>query len=125
MALLLCTKKSFAQFCHFQVSYAFNLQNNDTAFWEQYHFTATYLGPGAPIQDRALGHYMSRSWAAFVATGDPNNANFTGKPYWPKYAEGQQNLVFQTQGSIVEKDNYRAEGIRYIIDNVFKKAAQS
>ncbi|KAF7338819.1 Carboxylic ester hydrolase [Mycena sanguinolenta] len=58
---------------HFtEVGYVFNTQNNDTAFWAANHFTATYLGS---IADRFLGVYMSRSWASFVATGDPNNAN--------------------------------------------------
>jgi hypothetical protein len=46
-----------------------------TDFWITNHFTATYLGPTAPVADRFLGVYMSRSWAAFAATGDPNNAN--------------------------------------------------
>ncbi|KAF7323561.1 Carboxylic ester hydrolase [Mycena kentingensis (nom. inval.)] len=76
---------------HFtEVSYVFNLQNDEYAFslsvlmcnelcsrefWVNNHFTATYLGPGAPIADRFLGTYMARAWASFVATGDPNNAN--------------------------------------------------
>lgn len=46
-----------------------------TDFWVTNHATATCLGPGVPIADRALGVYMSRSWASFAATGDPNNAN--------------------------------------------------
>ncbi|CAK5270089.1 unnamed protein product [Mycena citricolor] len=104
---------------HFvEVAYSFNSQNNDTAFWVQNHFTATYLGPGAPVADRFLGFYMSRSWAAFIATGDPNNAKVTSKIAWPKYSEGGQQLVWQTQGSALEKDNFRAEAMDYIIDNV-------
>ncbi|KAJ7056340.1 hypothetical protein C8F01DRAFT_1311131 [Mycena amicta] len=76
----------------FQVSmvYVFNTQDNkfvpssinipsdtpnpSTDFFLTNHGPATYLGFGAPIADRFLGVYMSRSWAAFVATGDPNNA---------------------------------------------------
>jgi hypothetical protein len=46
-----------------------------TDFWVTNHFAATYLGPGAPVEDRFLGVYMSRAWMSFVATGDPNNAN--------------------------------------------------
>ncbi|KAF7320933.1 Carboxylic ester hydrolase [Mycena chlorophos] len=104
---------------HFtEVGYAFNTQNNDTDFWITNHFTATYLGPTAPIEDRFLGVYMSRSWAAFAATGDPNNANVTTKLKWPKYSEGAENIVWQTQGSMIEKDDYRQEGMQYIIDNV-------
>ncbi|KAJ7216732.1 Alpha/Beta hydrolase protein [Mycena haematopus] len=90
---------------HFtEVGYVFNTQNNDTAFWLTNHFTATYLGPTAPIEDRFLGVYMSRSWASFIATGDPNNANVPSKIKWPKYSDGQENMVWQTQGSIIEKD---------------------
>ncbi|KAF7341340.1 Carboxylic ester hydrolase [Mycena venus] len=74
---------------HFtEVAYAFNTQNDGTDFWIKNHATATYLGPGAPIADRFLGVYMSRSWASFAATGDPNNANLTTKIDWPKYSEG-------------------------------------
>ncbi|KAJ6599950.1 alpha/beta-hydrolase [Mycena vulgaris] len=105
---------------HFlEVSYVFNLQNNDTDFWLTNHFTATYLGPSAPIEDRFLGVYMSRSWASFIATGDPNNANVPSKVNWPKYSDGQQNMVWQTQGSITEKDNFRQAGMQYIFDHVF------
>ncbi|KAJ7484260.1 alpha/beta-hydrolase [Mycena latifolia] len=105
---------------HFiEVSYVFNLQNDDTEFWLTNHFTATYLGPSAPIADRFLGVYMSRSWASFIATGDPNNANVPSKVHWPKYSDAQQNIVWQTQGSITEKDNFREAGMKFIMDNVF------
>ncbi|KAJ7742138.1 alpha/beta-hydrolase [Mycena maculata] len=91
---------------HFtEVGYVFNTQNNDTDFWLTNHFTATYLGSSAPIEDRFLGVYMSRSWASFIATGDPNNVRgVPSKITWPKYSDGQENLVWQTQGSITEKD---------------------
>ncbi|KAJ7908643.1 alpha/beta-hydrolase [Mycena leptocephala] len=107
---------------HFtEVAYVFNLQNNDTDFWITNHFTTTYLGPSAPIEDRFLGAYMSRSWASFIATGDPNNANESvpSKIKWPKYSDGQQHMVWQTQGSVTEKDNYRQAGIQFIIDNIY------
>ncbi|KAJ7093473.1 alpha/beta-hydrolase [Mycena belliarum] len=105
---------------HFiEVAYVFNLQNNDTDFWLTNHFTATYLGPSAPIADRFLGVHMSRSWASFIATGDPNNANVPSKVHWPKYSEGHRNMVWQTQGSTTEKDNFRAAGMKFIMDNVF------
>ncbi|KAJ7096129.1 Alpha/Beta hydrolase protein [Mycena epipterygia] len=105
---------------HFiEVAYVFNLQNNDTAFWLTNHFTTTYLGPTAPVEDRFLGAYMSRSWASFIATGDPNNANIPSKITWPKYSDEQENMVWQTQGSITEKDNFRQAGMQFIIDNIF------
>ncbi|KAJ7863725.1 Alpha/Beta hydrolase protein [Mycena olivaceomarginata] len=101
---------------HFiEVAYVFNLQNNDTDFWLTNHFTATYLGPTAPIEDRFLGVYMSRSWASFIANREiQTNANGEHtrwilsashpKIHWPKYSDGEQNLVWQTQGSVTEKD---------------------
>jgi carboxylesterase type B len=104
---------------HFlEVGYVFNTQNNDTAFWITNRFTATYLGSTAPIADRFLGVYMSRSWAAFIATGDPNNANVPSKVRWPKYSDGQQEVLWQTQGSVTRKDDYRGAGMQFIIDHV-------
>ncbi|KAJ7512363.1 alpha/beta-hydrolase [Mycena galericulata] len=102
-----------------EVGYVFNTQNNDTDFWITNHFTATYLGPTAPIEDRFLGVYMSRTWASFIATGDPNNANVTSKIIWPKYSDGQENMVWQTQGSTIEKDNYREAGMQFIMENLY------
>ncbi|KAJ7278874.1 alpha/beta-hydrolase [Mycena rebaudengoi] len=104
---------------HFlEVGYVFNTQNNDTDFWITNHFTATYLGPTAPVADRFLGVYMSRSWAAFAATGDPNNANVPSKVKWPQYSDGAQEMLWQTQGSITRKDNFRGAGMQFIIDHV-------
>nr|GAT50520.1 predicted protein [Mycena chlorophos] len=104
---------------HFmEMAYVFYTQNDETAFFKANYGTATYLGPGAPIADRFLAVYMSRSWAAFVATGDPNNANVSSKVHWPRYSEGAQNMVWQTQGSFIEKDNFRAEQMKYIADNI-------
>ncbi|KAJ6471583.1 alpha/beta-hydrolase [Mycena vitilis] len=105
---------------HFtELAYTFNTQNDGTDFWITNHATATYLGPGAPTADRALGVYMSRSWASFAATGDPNNANVTTKITWPKYSDGAQNIVWQTQGSVVEDDTFRQDGMQFMIDNIF------
>ncbi|KAJ7056369.1 hypothetical protein C8F01DRAFT_1311216 [Mycena amicta] len=102
---------------HFlEMVYVFNTQDNNTDFFLTNHGPATYLGFGAPIADRFLGVYMSRSWAAFVATGDPNNANgLTSKIRRPKYSENAENMVWQTQGSIIEKDDYRQKQMEYIM----------
>ncbi|KAJ7834162.1 Alpha/Beta hydrolase protein [Mycena leptocephala] len=105
---------------HFtELAYAFNTQNDGTDFWVTNHATATYLGPGAPIADRSLGVYMSRSWASFAATGDPNNANVSTKINWPTYSEGGQNMVWQTQGFMIEDDTFRKDGMQFMIDNIF------
>ncbi|KAJ7333499.1 Alpha/Beta hydrolase protein [Mycena albidolilacea] len=105
---------------HFaEVAYVFNLQTNDTDFWATNHHMATPLCPGAPIEDRFLRVYMLRSWASFIATGDPNNANVPTKIHWPKYSDGQENLVWLTQGFTTETDNFREEGIQFIFDHIF------
>ncbi|KAJ7919570.1 Alpha/Beta hydrolase protein, partial [Mycena leptocephala] len=102
---------------HFvEVPYVFNTQNTDTDFWVTNHFTATYLGPGAPIEDRFLGVYMSRAWTSFAATGDPNNANVS-VIHWPRYSQSGQNMVLQTQGFSLEVDNvFFGVGIQYLED---------
>ncbi|KAJ6561170.1 alpha/beta-hydrolase [Mycena vulgaris] len=103
----------------FEVAYVFNTQNNDTDFWAINHFSATYLGPGAPLADRFLGVYMSRAWASFAATGDPNYANVSSQIYWPKYSEGAKNMLWNTQGPMLEKDTYREKEMSFIMDNIF------
>lgn len=47
---------------------------------------------------------MSRSWASFIATGSPNDANLTDKVYWPAYSEGAQEIVLETSGNYIAKD---------------------
>ncbi|KAJ7927886.1 hypothetical protein B0H13DRAFT_2312063 [Mycena leptocephala] len=79
---------------------------------------ATYLGSSAPIADRFLGVYVSRAWASFIATGDPNKANVISGISWPKYSEGGRNMVWQTGVSSTEEDNFREEGMQFIIDRV-------
>ncbi|KAJ6566028.1 hypothetical protein B0H19DRAFT_1257320 [Mycena capillaripes] len=55
---------------------------------------------------------MSRSWVSFIAAGDPNNANVLSKVKWRKYwAEVQQIIVWQTQGSVVERDVSEAKSL--------------
>ncbi|KAK7038432.1 carboxylic ester hydrolase [Favolaschia claudopus] len=105
---------------HFlEVAYVFNTQNNDTDFWNANQFRATYLGPGTPIEDRFLGVYMSRAWASFAATGDPNNAKVSPRVHWPQYSNGGKNIVLRTQGSHLEDDDFRSKGMDFIMANVF------
>lgn len=42
-----------------------------------------------------------------------------GAPTWPAYAEGAENMRFQGGGSSAEKDDYRKEGIQFLLDNYF------
>lgn len=72
-----------------------------------------------------LANLMSKMWASFIATGDPNGHGVEGAPEWPEYMNGAggkpvsgmggygQDMVLQANGtgSYVEGDTYRAEGI--------------
>ena len=35
-------------------------------------------------------------------------------PEWPDYRSSPSNFVFRRHGSVIEKDDYRKEGIEYI-----------
>lgn len=75
---------------------------------------------GKPESYKELADLMSRMWVTFMAKGDPNLDDATA---WPKYTLPQpENLVFdanKTGLSYVEKDDYRQEGIQFILDDVF------
>ncbi|KAE8307788.1 Alpha/Beta hydrolase protein [Aspergillus transmontanensis] len=68
-----------------------------------------------------LAILMSRSWVNFVATLDPNPSATSGS-IWPRYRlEDPRNVVFDlnvTNLEYVADDFYRAEGIKYISDNL-------
>jgi carboxylesterase type B len=68
-----------------------------------------------------LADLMSKMWVHFMADADPN---FEGAGIaWPKYKAGKpDNLVFDTDHDnlgYVAKDDYRKEGISYLLDHVF------
>lgn len=73
----------------------------------------------------ALAKTMSSAWVNFVVGLDPNGAQGLGIPgvdAWPVYnaTEGGgvgKNIVFDVNGSYTEWDNYRGEGIQWMIDN--------
>ncbi|KAL1634432.1 hypothetical protein SLS58_010673 [Diplodia intermedia] len=79
------------------------------------------LGPYPAYKELSLG--IGRAYANFVATGNPNGkANETSGvheaaalPYWPKYdLAAPVNMVLSANGSFVEDDTWRKEGIAYI-----------
>ncbi|OJD34367.1 carboxylesterase family protein [Diplodia corticola] len=77
------------------------------------------LGPYPSYKELSLG--IGRAYANFVATGDPNGrTNGTGEavaalPHWPKYElAAPVNMVLIANGSFVEDDTWRKEGIAYI-----------
>lgn len=73
----------------------------------------------------ALAKTMSNAWVNFVVGLDPNGAKglgIAGVDAWPVYnaSEGGgvgKNIVFSINGSFTERDNYRAEGIEWMIEN--------
>ncbi|KAK8201911.1 hypothetical protein M8818_005436 [Zalaria obscura] len=77
------------------------------------------LGPLPTYQsykDLSLG--IGRAYANFVATHDPNGVGAgdgTGLPEWERYMlERPTNMVLNANGSFVEADTWREEGIAFI-----------
>jgi len=98
---------------HFsEVAYVFNNPNDGPA-----SFSNTGLGPRQ--QDKDLGLLMSSMWISFVHDLNPNNNQVAHAPEWPEYGStGGKHIVFQGfgSGSFVEEDNFRQEGIQFIIE---------
>ncbi|KAL2159564.1 hypothetical protein VTH06DRAFT_2133 [Thermothelomyces fergusii] len=76
----------------------------------------------------ALARTMSAAWVNFITDQDPNGpggATLPGLPgggTWPVYDPDVgggvgQNLVWSEEGSYVEVDSFRAQGINYFIEN--------
>ncbi|RAQ51002.1 carboxylesterase family protein [Aspergillus flavus] len=63
-----------------------------------------------------LGNLAARMWTSFVVDLDPNGHNVANIPQWPQYSQETSNFVFRLpkDGSYIETDTYRADGIDYI-----------
>ncbi|KAE8322615.1 Alpha/Beta hydrolase protein [Aspergillus sergii] len=63
-----------------------------------------------------LGNLAARMWTSFVVDLDPNGHNVANIPQWPQYSQETSNFVFRLpkDGSYIEADTYRADGIDYI-----------
>ncbi|KAI7016238.1 hypothetical protein KC355_g4057, partial [Hortaea werneckii] len=83
------------------------------------------LGPLPEFENyRELSRGIGRAYASFVWEGQPNGAlgvtggddgNVTGLPLWPRYElESPKNIVLNANGSWVEADTWREEGIAFI-----------
>lgn len=84
------------------------------------------LGPLPEYQSYLdLSHSIGKAYASFVTSHQPNGAvgggngsaggNVTGLPHWPKYSlEAPTNMVLNSNGSWVEPDTFRSEGIAFI-----------
>lgn len=68
-----------------------------------------------------LSGFMSKSWASFVATGDPNGWEGRNESYpeWPSYdLAAPENIVWDGNvTSFVETDDFRKEGIALLNEN--------
>ncbi|GAA5874203.1 hypothetical protein JCM16303_005771 [Sporobolomyces ruberrimus] len=69
---------------------------------------------GSRPGDAELAKLMTSQWVSFIHDLTPNNNGVEGSPEWPNYQEGAENFVHRRNGSWVEPDTYRAEGIAYI-----------
>ncbi|CAK7233418.1 hypothetical protein SCUCBS95973_008587 [Sporothrix curviconia] len=104
---------------HFQ-EVAFVFDNLDGLGYDKNPFATM------PPSYAALAKAMSSSWVKFIVSLDPNghgSENGTGIGVsWPVYnattgGGAGHNMVWQAEGSHVEPDTYRAEGIRWMIDH--------
>lgn len=72
-----------------------------------------------------LSTLMCRSWISFIADGDPNNHGIENVPSWPLYNSSEGggmgiNMVYTvnvTNSSYIEWDNWRGEGIAFLMEN--------
>ena len=78
------------------------------------------LGPLPEYQSyKDLSLSIGKAYANFVGTHDPNGANNdsnpTALPDWPAYTlEQPTNMVLNANGSFIEADKFRDEGIAFI-----------
>lgn len=82
------------------------------------------LGPLPKYESyKALSLSIGKAYASFVTSHQPNGAvtgaygggNVTGLPMWPKYELAvPKNMVLNSNGSFVEDDTWRREGIAFI-----------
>jgi carboxylesterase type B len=67
---------------------------------------------------RALSLGIGKAYANFAGTGNPNGVggrNQTGLPLWPAYdLANPTNMVLNANGSFIEADTWRAQGISFI-----------
>ncbi|KAF9027664.1 hypothetical protein BDZ89DRAFT_1066782 [Hymenopellis radicata] len=61
----------------------------------------------------AVSKSIMGAWISFARHLNPNHV-LSDLPYWPSYAESASNMVFDANGSFVEPDDYRKDGIAFI-----------
>ena len=70
-----------------------------------------WIGPYESYYD--LSNLLSRSWISFIHDLDPNGHGIPGLPVWPDYSLSKENMVFRVNESQVEKDEWRADQLRF------------
>ncbi|KAH1289350.1 hypothetical protein KXW98_007752 [Aspergillus fumigatus] len=84
-------------------------QNFDGIGWDVNPFT----GKGDGL--RQMSHLIGIMWAGFITAMDPNIGLDQHDPAWPKYSETTRlTMVFNGNGSWVEKDERRSVALEYI-----------
>lgn len=66
---------------------------------------------------QTLSEDIGRAYISFVNDHDPNTSRGNGStlPLWPKYdLDEPQNIVLDANGSYVEDDTYRKEGMAFL-----------
>ncbi|KAH8881217.1 carboxylesterase [Thozetella sp. PMI_491] len=91
---------------HFQnVAFSFQNISGDLGPLPQY---ASY---------KVLSENIGRAYISFVNDHDPNTSRGTGStlPVWPRYdLGGPKNIVLDANGSYIEDDTYRREGMEFM-----------
>ncbi|KAI8629184.1 alpha/beta-hydrolase [Xylariaceae sp. FL1651] len=77
---------------------------------------------GKPDSYRKLAAAMSFAWINFVTGLDPNGDGNTLNVTWPRYSIAAgggagQDIVWKTDGSVIEFDDYRAPGMGWLADH--------
>ena len=72
---------------------------------------------------RMLWLEVSFLWSGIICVRSLIRGVDLGMPEWLQYGEDRNSMVFNGYGSWIEKDTYREEAIRYIIDNVLQDGA--
>ncbi|KAK4700606.1 hypothetical protein P7C70_g5638, partial [Phenoliferia sp. Uapishka_3] len=101
-------------------SYRFNqvTQNMSMDIGEVAYVFSNPLPTQNPLGNRpsdlSLAEVMTSHWISFIHDLDPNHTKVNGTVQWPNYACDTSNMVFERQGSYIEPDTFRAEGIKFI-----------
>lgn len=79
-----------------------------------FNLSRNAIGGAGTVEGRLMSDRLAATWAAFAATGNPNNPLI---PDWPAYdAKRRATMIFDTEMRVA--DDYRGEFVRMIADAV-------